>query len=159
MDWVKLAADIIDALNRQRERHPVVRTGAREPTDIYKRRLIFIRDGYTCQWCGRHTDPDDPAPGMELVLDHVLPWSANGSDRSDNLRTLCYRCNEDRSNYIEPNPPRLIGVTASCYWCARQKGEMPNLLVGVPPRELDRIPAFCGRCSAASWVPRAGWLL
>jgi hypothetical protein len=143
----------------QQSRYPVIRSGEREPIDPYKRRLIFIRDGYTCQWCGLHVEPDTPAPGKDLVLDHVIPWSAGGSDRSDNLRTLCYRCNEDRSNYVDLNPPRLIGVAADCYWCAERQGEIPSLLIGVPPSQLDRIPAFCGRCSATSWVPTEGWLM
>src|SRR6266540_5739917 len=100
-----------------RERHPVLRTGERGPIDPYKRRLIYERDGYACQHCGASVEPDSRMPGAVLQLDHVVPWSANGSDRSDNLRSLCGLCNEDRSNFVDDIPPRLIGVARNCYWC------------------------------------------
>jgi len=66
------------------ERWPVLRGGERLPIDPYKRRLVYARDGYACQYCGLQVPPDDPAPGSVLQLDHIIPWSARGSDRSDN---------------------------------------------------------------------------
>lgn len=144
---------------RERQRHPVVRTGERAPIDPYKRRLIYIRDGYACQWCGCSVAPDDRAPGEVLQLDHVVPWSAGGSDRSDNLRALCGPCNEGRSNYVDPDPQRLIGVTANCYWCAVARRMLPEHLEDVPPADLGRIKAFCGYCSSASWVPAESWIM
>jgi hypothetical protein len=137
----------------------VLRTGERESIDPYKRRLIYIRDGYACQWCGRGTEPDDPAPGRILEVDHVIPWSALGSDRSDNLRALCHDCNTTRSNFIDDNPPRLIGVTATCYWCAKRKGRLPDDVIGADTADLGRVKAFCGTCSTTSWVPDESWLL
>ena len=142
-----------------RPRHPVIRTGDREPIDPYKRRLIYIRDGYACQWCGFGTSPDDPAPGEVLQLDHVIPWSAGGSDRSDNLRTLCATHNEQRSNYVDPNPPRLVGVASACYWCARRRNELPEWCEDADPADLPRYMVFCGCCSATSWVPRESWIM
>lgn len=140
----------IDAAPTERARHPVLRTGERAPIDPYKRRLIYERDGRTCQWCGG---------SVTLELDHVVPWSANGSDRSDNLRTLCAECNDDRSNYVDDAPPRLIGVTRACYWCARRRRELPDHLIEVDPAELDRISAYCGCCGTTAWVPDWGWIL
>lgn len=142
-----------------RKRHPVLRRGEREPIDPYKRRLIYERDAYTCQWCGWSEPPDAPAPGATLQLDHVIPWSALGSDRSDNLRTLCGPCNEDRSNFEDLSPPRLVGVTAACYWCSKRKRMLPERYFGVPTEDLDRINAYCGRCGTTSWVPAEGWIL
>ena len=142
-----------------RERHQVLRTGVRDLIDPYTRRLIYERDGYTCQHCGAHVEPDSPAPGAVLQLDHVTPWSANGSDRSDNLRSLCGLCNEERSNYVDPSPPRLIGVARACYWCAARRDELPDDLLGVPVEELDRVRAYCGRCGTTAWVPNEGWIL
>lgn len=141
------------------QRYPVLRRGEREPIDPYKRRLIYIRDGYACKWCGRGVEPDCPAPGRVLQLDHVIPWSAFGSDRSDNLRALCIRCNEERSNRADMSPPRLLGVATDCYWCAERTETLPDHLLGVDPSELDRINVFCGRCSATSWVPSERWIL
>jgi hypothetical protein len=142
-----------------RERHPVLRTGEREPVDPYKRRLIYKRDGYSCGWCGWQVDPNSEAPGIILKLDHVIPWSAFGSDRSDNLRSLCTPCNDERSNFIDPCPPRIIGVTRACYWCARRRGELPDHLRGIASNELDQIKAYCGRCDATSWVPSQSWIM
>lgn len=32
--------------------------------------------------------------GMPLVMDHIIPRSAHGSDERENLAAACYRCNE-----------------------------------------------------------------
>ncbi len=146
-------------VERERPRHPVIRTGEREPIDPYKRRLIYERDGYTCGHCGLGVAPTSKAPGEKLQLDHVEPWSAGGSDRSDNLRTLCGPCNEDRSNFVDNYPPRLIGVTRRCFWCRRRRGALPDLYIEADVGDLDRIPAYCGACGGTSWVPDLGWFL
>ncbi|MES2211003.1 MAG: HNH endonuclease [Chloroflexota bacterium] len=148
-----------DVATSGRLRHPVFRTGERDPIDPYKRRLIYERDGYACGYCGWQLEPDCRAPGAVLQLDHIMPWSAMGSDRSDNLRSLCGQCNEERSNYVDDNPPRVTGVTRSCYWCALRHDDLPEHLIGVEIEELSRVFAYCGRCSLTSWVPDEGWLL
>ena len=141
------------------DRFPVLRRGEREAIDPYKRRLIYARDGYACKHCGRQVEPDCPAPGAVLQLDHIIPWSALGSDRSDNLRSLCARCNEVRSNFVDLWEPRVVGVTQSCYWCAARNRELPEWVECVPVEELDRIRAYCGRCGTTSWVPAENWIL
>lgn len=51
------------------------------------RRNIFLRDGFTCQYCGRR-------PGTrELNLDHVVPRSRGGRSTWENLVTSCRECN------------------------------------------------------------------
>jgi 5-methylcytosine-specific restriction endonuclease McrA len=51
------------------------------------RRNIFLRDGFTCQYCGRR-------PGTrELNLDHVVPRSRGGRSTWENLVTSCRDCN------------------------------------------------------------------
>jgi 5-methylcytosine-specific restriction endonuclease McrA len=51
------------------------------------RRNIFLRDGFTCQYCGRR-------PGTrELNLDHVMPRSRGGRSTWENLVTSCRECN------------------------------------------------------------------
>jgi hypothetical protein len=49
-----------------------------------QRERIYARDGFRCVECG--TDED-------LTLDHIHPRSLAGSDRDENLRTLCRPCN------------------------------------------------------------------
>ncbi len=51
------------------------------------RRNIFLRDGFTCQYCHRR-------PGVrELNLDHVMPRSRGGRSTWENLVTSCRECN------------------------------------------------------------------
>jgi len=51
------------------------------------RRNVFLRDDYTCQYCGLHP------PIRDLNLDHVIPRSRGGRSTWDNLVTSCRQCN------------------------------------------------------------------
>ena len=51
------------------------------------RRNIFLRDSFTCQYCGGRPQVRD------LNLDHVLPKSRGGKSTWDNLVTSCRGCN------------------------------------------------------------------
>lgn len=112
---------------------------------------MYQRDGFACQFCGSSFD---------LQLDHVIPWSAHGPDTSDNLRTLCDLCNDERSNYHEPFERPQIPVTRYCFWCVVESGwddECPD------PEQVpdvdERLRAYCGACGTTSWVPDRYWLL
>lgn len=143
----------------ERPRHKVLRAGEREPIDTYKRRLIYERDGYHCQLCYIQVSPLSTAPGATLQLDHVIPWSALGSDRSDNLRSLCGPCNDDRSNFVDDMPPRLVGVVRACYWCAYRTGKFPVQFDPTAEVDMEQIKAYCGLCGTTSWVPAEDWIL
>jgi hypothetical protein len=56
---------------------------------------ILKRDGFRCVRCGR-----SPAfePGLELHVDHILPWSRGGETTEENLQALCADCNLGKSN-------------------------------------------------------------
>ncbi len=51
------------------------------------RRNIFLRDGYTCQYCARRGTPRD------LNLDHVMPRSRGGPMSWENVVCSCRVCN------------------------------------------------------------------
>jgi len=53
------------------------------------RRNIFLRDDYTCQYCGVK-NPD------KLTLDHVLPKWQGGKDSWENLVCACFKCNSKK---------------------------------------------------------------
>jgi 5-methylcytosine-specific restriction endonuclease McrA len=49
------------------------------------RREIFIRDNFTCQYCGVQT--------RDLTIDHVVPRSRKGGHSWENLVSACKSCN------------------------------------------------------------------
>lgn len=64
----------------------------RDPLSIHLRIAVFRSDGWACVHCG--------AAGRlwDLEVDHIVPWSWDGSDDFDNLQTLCRRCNRRKGN-------------------------------------------------------------
>jgi len=72
------------------------RTEKRKPGKwIYKptRHAIYLRDNHTCVWCGKHV-----SEGIELSLDHLIPWVYFGADVHTNLVTCCRKCNSKRGD-------------------------------------------------------------
>lgn len=51
---------------------------------------VFHRDGYKCVFCGRN------AQQVQLEVDHIIPFSQKGSNKIDNLQTLCIDCNRGK---------------------------------------------------------------
>lgn len=56
------------------------------------RENIFIRDEYTCQYCGK------VLPRSELTLDHVYPKSRFGPDIWENIVACCKDCNQKKAD-------------------------------------------------------------
>lgn len=54
----------------------------------FNRRNVFLRDEYSCQYCGKKSS------ASQLSLDHVLPRSQGGITSWDNIVTACLKCNE-----------------------------------------------------------------
>ena len=59
--------------------------------------MVMKRDDFKCCLCGR-----SPAttPGLELHIDHIIPWSKGGETVIDNLQTLCSDCNLGKSDLL-----------------------------------------------------------
>jgi len=51
---------------------------------------ILTRDCFRCVYCGRSPATN---PGVELHLDHIIPFVDGGENTEDNLQTLCKDCN------------------------------------------------------------------
>ena len=61
----------------------------RDPNSALRWR-VANRDSFRCQHCGK-----SPAinAGVQLHIDHILPWSKGGETVLENLQTLCSQCN------------------------------------------------------------------
>ena len=76
----------------------------------FSRRNVFIRDGSTCQYCGRSF------PTSDLNLDHVVPRSQGGKTTWENIVCSCVPCNKRKGGDLPdragmrlvsaPGPPR-----------------------------------------------------
>ena len=50
---------------------------------------IHLRDGWTCQSCGRVT--------QALELDHIVNVAQGGTDDESNLQSLCVECHKKKT--------------------------------------------------------------
>jgi 5-methylcytosine-specific restriction endonuclease McrA len=65
------------------------------------KRNVFLRDQYTCQYCG--TEVTDES----ATLDHVLPSSKGGRSTWANLSTACKPCNYLKANHTKMKPKSM----------------------------------------------------
>ena len=81
------------------------------------RREVFLRDNYTCQYCGLKT--------RELTLDHVVPRQRGGKHIWENLVSACKACNHRKGNRTPEEarmtlrrPPRRPTASAAYLFAA-----------------------------------------
>jgi len=80
--------------------------------------ILFARDHYTCQYCGRHKS--ELGKKEYLTREHVKPISRGGTDSWDNVTTACSTCNHKKGSRLPyeakmyprttPFEPRYIAV-------------------------------------------------
>jgi 5-methylcytosine-specific restriction endonuclease McrA len=58
----------------------------------FNRRNIYLRDSYTCQYCGHRPARED------LTIDHIIPRSRGGRSTWENVVLACIQCNVTKSN-------------------------------------------------------------
>ncbi len=68
---------------------------ARQPA--FTRFNVFLRDRFTCQYCGAHDD---------LTFDHVLPRSKGGQTTWENVVAACSPCNLRKADLL----PHIVGM-------------------------------------------------
>lgn len=73
----------------------------RRPRSVVKltRREIFVRDNYTCQYCGQRS--------RDLTVDHVMPKHRGGRHAWENLVSACKGCNH-RKGGKTPEEARML---------------------------------------------------
>jgi 5-methylcytosine-specific restriction protein A len=57
------------------------------------RERILLRDGYTCQICGRVS--------VDLDVDHIVPLHLGGAESDENRQALCHDCHKKKSEQEE----------------------------------------------------------
>ena len=62
--------------------------------------LIFLRDGYSCQYCAKLFAERD------LTLDHVIPKARGGRSETTNLVAACSPCNTRKGHNAKIKPIR-----------------------------------------------------
>lgn len=135
-------------------RWPVRNREQRTPINSLKRAIIHERDGGMCRYCGKTDEM--------LVLDHIIPRSAfpknqiHIADRSDNLHSSCWGCNEERSNYEAVHIKRL-GVVIQCFYCIHPEYNEEDTELEMP--YPVNVLVFCGRCGVSTVPEVDGWVL
>jgi 5-methylcytosine-specific restriction endonuclease McrA len=66
------------------------------------RREVFVRDRYTCQYCGKQT--------RDLTIDHVIPRHRGGHHTWENLVSACRGCNHRKAGHT----PQEARMTLRC---------------------------------------------
>ena len=80
-----------------------------ERSPAFTRFNVFLRDGFSCQYCGACL------PAEKLTFDHVLPRARGGRTEWENVVTACATCNLRKGHKIlrevgikpfrKPQPP------------------------------------------------------
>lgn len=67
----------------------------RIPIPLEVRKYVFQRDNYQCQSCGEQQE-------TKLSIDHIVPLARGGTNDISNLQTLCFTCNQRKTDNIDP---------------------------------------------------------
>jgi hypothetical protein len=89
----KNQAQLPSAENSEKSQRPM-----RKAISTRTRYEVLLRDGHRCCDCG--TSPVDD-PFVRLEIDHRIPVSKGGSNHIENLQTLCWACNNGKSDRVD----------------------------------------------------------
>lgn len=67
----------------------------------YNRFNIYLRDNYTCQYCGFRSYEKQKDI---LTLDHVIPRAMGGESSFENIVTACSSCNIEKAHFMKMKP-------------------------------------------------------
>lgn len=70
-------------------------------TPAFTRFNVFLRDGFSCQYCGRRF------PTQDLTFDHVVPRCLGGKTNWGNVVTACVRCNHAKGRLLLKDLPNM----------------------------------------------------
>ncbi len=72
------------------------------------RTVVFKRDGYRCQLCGRKTRGSVPK-ARAATLDHIIPMASGGPHLYTNVQTACFECNWRKADGAANDQLLLVG--------------------------------------------------
>lgn len=103
---------------------------------------VLRRDNHACRYCGA------TAPGVKLVVDHVIPQALGGSDAPTNLVASCADCNAGKTSSM-PNAMVVADVDQGTFRrAAALKDRMQALFV-----HLSMVWAWSWQRSSGSAPP------
>lgn len=89
--------DIEESNTEKRIQEPKRRKTSRNISERMRFRIL-VRDGFTCQSCGASPLK---SRGVELHVDHIIPWSKGGETEDKNLEAKCSKCNLGKGNAFD----------------------------------------------------------
>ena len=103
------------------------------PRAAFTRFNVFLRDGFTCQYCKTRL------PSESLTFDHVIPRSRGGVSSWSNVVTACQDCNLLKGSRL----PQECGMEAqakavSSFQCGSAKSGSASP-PGISPRVVARL--------------------
>jgi 5-methylcytosine-specific restriction endonuclease McrA len=90
----------------------------RKTTLRFSKNNIFLRDQFTCQYCGIAVNR------RTATLDHVKPVSLGGKSTWENCTTSCGRCNSIKGN-SESFLPKIKPYKPNYYELVEKRKKMP----------------------------------
>jgi len=108
---------------------------------VFKRKNVFLRDRYTCQYCASHHSFQD------LTLDHVIPRCMGGRLEWENAVTCCKKCNGRKGSCL-PRDLHSVGMKLIRIPRIPTKYELAPVVGTMAPRRVH-----------PTWTPFLGMLI
>lgn len=130
------------------EKKPIA--GKRGAISKKLRYLVFERDNYTCQACGRTPAQD----GIKLSPDHIVPVDWGGPTTLENLQALCRECNEGKKAWVKGEDTATMKVVS------RQTNAEDRLRVyfELHPNEEIRVDRLAVVARTREWTRQVRYL-
>lgn len=119
----------------------------RIPMSKRLRFAVLARDNFTCRYCGRQSDT------VKLVVDHIIPVAAGGTNVEENLATSCETCNQGKAATVieqhAANETDRLRIEQASLRLAQERREQES--VAIAAIEMERQRQAVNRAIAAEW--------
>lgn len=90
------------------------------------RRRLHVEQGGRCYWCDTKTTLEPHKLPNTITIDHLLPRSIGGPDKTWNFVGACKRCNEERENRLTVRALLVLVVRlVLIFWRCRRSFVQP----------------------------------